>query len=99
MSKTENGAALSWSPPANSDIIEYSVYLAMKVVTQGKSSNFIRVYLGHEASCVVSHNQLAQDGFKFQPLIMLLNRQVEGVNHKHVFLHKVYIILFFMLLY
>jgi len=61
VSKTDNGAALSWMPPQNTDIIEYSVYLAVKQVsTSGKANNFIRVYLGHEPSCIVSHNQLAQ---------------------------------------
>ena len=37
------------------------MYLAVKQVsTSGKANNFIRVYLGHEPSCIVSHNQLAQ---------------------------------------
>lgn len=61
VSKTDTGAALSWMPPKNTDIIEYSVYLAVKQVpTSGKTNNFIRVYLGHEPTCIVSHNQLAQ---------------------------------------
>lgn len=30
VSKTEAGASLAWQPPANADVIEYSVYLSVK---------------------------------------------------------------------
>lgn len=61
VNKVDSGAALSWMPPANTDIIEYSVYLAVKQLsTSGKTNNFVRVYLGHEPTCIVSHNQLGQ---------------------------------------
>ena len=61
VTKTEEGASLSWSPPVNTEIIEYSVYLAVKQSqATGKTNNFIRVYLGHQPKCIVSHSQLAQ---------------------------------------
>jgi host cell factor len=61
VSKTDDGASLSWSPPVNTEIIEYSVYLAVKQhQTSGKTNNFIRVYLGDQPNCIVSHSSLAQ---------------------------------------
>jgi len=61
VTKTDDGASLSWSPPVNTEIIEYSVYLAVKQSqATGKTNNFIRVYLGHQPNCIVSHSQLAQ---------------------------------------
>lgn len=68
VSKTDLGASLAWQPPANADVIEYSVYLSVKKeYTTGQSggpptgkSNFTRVYIGHDAACIVSHALLAQ---------------------------------------
>ena len=61
VTKTDDGASLSWSPPVNTEIIEYSVYLAVKQSqATGKTNNFVRVYLGHQPNCIVSHSQLAQ---------------------------------------
>jgi len=68
VSKTDLGASLAWQPPANADVIEYSVYLSVKKeYTTGQSggpptgkSNFTRVYIGHDAACIVSHTLLSQ---------------------------------------
>lgn len=63
ISKSSEGAHLSWEPPANSagTISEYSVYLGLKPQTgaQPGTMAFARVYCGPGSSCVVSHAQLA----------------------------------------
>ncbi|XP_040580206.1 host cell factor 1 isoform X2 [Lepeophtheirus salmonis] len=73
ISKSADGAHLSWEPPSAStgDIIEYSVYLAVKSATtssQGDTKTvssspsqlaFVRVFCGASAQCVVSNNNLA----------------------------------------
>eukprot|EP00096_Caligus_rogercresseyi_P012382 TRINITY_DN5163_c0_g1_i1.p1 TRINITY_DN5163_c0_g1~~TRINITY_DN5163_c0_g1_i1.p1 ORF type:complete len:1406 (-),score=452.83 TRINITY_DN5163_c0_g1_i1:478-4695(-) len=72
ISKSADGAHLSWEPPSAStgDIIEYSVYLAVKSATtssQGDTKTvssspsqlaFVRVFCGASAQCVVSNNNL-----------------------------------------
>jgi host cell factor len=63
ISKSSEGAHLSWEPPANSagTITEYSVYLGLKPQpgSQPGTMAFARVYCGPGSSCVVSHTQLA----------------------------------------
>ncbi|XP_003383692.1 PREDICTED: host cell factor 1-like [Amphimedon queenslandica] len=62
ISKSSEGAHLSWEPPANSagTISEYSVYLGLKpqAGAQPGTMAFARVYCGPGSSCVVSHSQL-----------------------------------------
>lgn len=72
ISKSPEGAHLSWEPPSTStgDIIEYSVYLAVKSATtnnQGDSKTvssspsqlaFVRVFCGPNAQCVVPNASL-----------------------------------------
>ncbi|XP_018013920.1 host cell factor 2 [Hyalella azteca] len=70
ISKSHEGAHLSWEPPHNSpgDIIEYSVYLAIKSnssvsAADGSASSgthlaFMRVYCGAQNNCTVLNTQL-----------------------------------------
>ena len=69
----QDGAHLSWEPPSTStgDIVEYSVYLAVKSATtstQGDTKTvssspsqlaFVRVFCGPSAQCVVPNSSLA----------------------------------------
>merc|ERR1719270_302610 len=73
ISKSTDGAHLSWEPPNTStgDIVEYSVYLAVKsaqTTTQGDTKTvssspsqlaFVRVFCGPSAQCVVPNSSLA----------------------------------------
>ncbi|XP_045622747.1 host cell factor 2 isoform X2 [Procambarus clarkii] len=68
ISKSAEGAHLSWEPPQNAagDIVEYSVYLAIKnAATQqdtgsgGAHLAFMRVYCGASNQCTVLNTQLA----------------------------------------
>ncbi|XP_030856279.1 host cell factor isoform X1 [Strongylocentrotus purpuratus] len=71
ISKSPDGAHLSWEPPANTngEIQEYSVYLAVRSTMSGASGDakpttpaqlaFVRVYCGPNPSCVVSSANLA----------------------------------------
>ncbi len=74
MSKSADGAHLSWEPPSAStgDIVEYSVYLAVKSATTAASGAdaktvssspsqlaFVRVFCGANAQCVVPNSSLA----------------------------------------
>merc|ERR1719378_691801 len=73
ISKSADGAHLSWEPPSTStgDIVEYSVYLAVKSATtsaQGDTKTvssspsqlaFVRVFCGPSAQCVVPNSSLA----------------------------------------
>ncbi len=73
VSKSGDGAHLSWEPPSTStgDIVEYSVYLAVKSATtssQGDTKTvssspsqlaFIRVFCGPNAQCVVPNSSLS----------------------------------------
>nr|CAB3251996.1 host cell factor 1-like [Phallusia mammillata] len=64
ISKTLEGASISWEPPASTNglILEYSVYLAVKSAhARQNPSNmqFVRVYLGQLPRCVVLHSHLA----------------------------------------
>ncbi|CAK8697805.1 unnamed protein product [Clavelina lepadiformis] len=64
ISKTVEGASISWEPPASTNgiILEYSVYLAVKSaqVRQNPSNmQFVRVYLGQLPRCIVPHSHLA----------------------------------------
>ena len=73
ISKSTDGAHLSWEPPSTStgDIVEYSVYLAVKSATtsaQGDTKTvssspsqlaFVRVFCGPSAQCVVPTSSLA----------------------------------------
>ncbi|XP_071549100.1 host cell factor 2 isoform X2 [Panulirus ornatus] len=69
ISKSGEGAHLSWEPPQNAagDIVEYSVYLAIKnAATQqqdtgsgGSHLAFMRVYCGASNQCTVVNTQLA----------------------------------------
>merc|ERR1719422_2335007 len=74
ISKADGGAHLSWEPPSFStgDIIEYSVYLAVKsaATTSGPSGStktvssspnqlaFVRVFCGNSAQCIVPASSL-----------------------------------------
>lgn len=60
ISKGAEGAQLSWEPPLNSNgqIIEYSVYLAVRNYNQDSQLAFVRVYMGLESRCVVTHSNL-----------------------------------------
>lgn len=76
ISKSGEGAHLSWEPPSLStgEIVEYSVYLAVKSATTSAASGlgsapktvssspnqlaFIRVYCGAQPSCVVANSSL-----------------------------------------
>lgn len=62
ISKSAEGAHLSWEPPQNSAgaITEYSVYLGLKPqpTAQPGTMAFARVYCGPSSQCVVSHGQL-----------------------------------------
>ena len=71
ISKSTDGAHLSWEPPNTStgDIVEYSVYLAVKSAqtnTGGESKQvssspsqlaFVRVFCGPSAQCVVPNSR------------------------------------------
>jgi len=73
ISKSPDGAHLSWEPPSTStgDIIEYSVYLAVKSATTQSAGDtktvssspnqlaFVRVFCGPQAQCVVANTNLA----------------------------------------
>uniref|UniRef100_A0A2P2I2D6 Host cell factor 2-like n=1 Tax=Hirondellea gigas TaxID=1518452 RepID=A0A2P2I2D6_9CRUS len=72
ISKSPDGAHLSWEPPHNAtgDIIEYSVYLAIKnnnaqntqestLSTGGTHLAFMRVYVGATNNCSVVNSQLS----------------------------------------
>merc|ERR1711997_1204342 len=72
ISKSADGAHLSWEPPSTStgDIIEYSVYLAVKSATTQSAGDtktvssspnqlaFVRVFCGPQAQCVVTNSNL-----------------------------------------
>uniref|UniRef100_A0A1B0ALR9 Fibronectin type-III domain-containing protein n=1 Tax=Glossina palpalis gambiensis TaxID=67801 RepID=A0A1B0ALR9_9MUSC len=73
ISKSSEGAHLTWEPPpscmSSNEIVEYSVYLAVKSnkEKEGKASQrmpaqlaFVRVYVGAANQCTVSHISLAQ---------------------------------------
>ncbi|XP_052780267.1 host cell factor 1-like isoform X2 [Mya arenaria] len=69
ISKSTDGAHLSWEPPQNTagKITEYSVYLAVRNSSQpveqkpGTAAQlaFVRVYCGPNASCVVNSSSLS----------------------------------------
>uniref|UniRef100_A0A8C4QPH7 Fibronectin type-III domain-containing protein n=1 Tax=Eptatretus burgeri TaxID=7764 RepID=A0A8C4QPH7_EPTBU len=72
ISKTPEGAQLTWEPPAlkSGQILEYAVYLAVKRTTgTGTATDakppalnqlaFARVYCGPEPSCLVTNSSLA----------------------------------------
>ncbi|XP_013419915.1 host cell factor 2 isoform X1 [Lingula anatina] len=66
ISKSTDGAHLSWEPPQNTagKIIEYSVYLAVRNAQVEQKAGmpaqlaFVRVYCGPNPSCVVHQNSL-----------------------------------------
>uniref|UniRef100_UPI00358EBA2A host cell factor 1 isoform X2 n=1 Tax=Myxine glutinosa TaxID=7769 RepID=UPI00358EBA2A len=72
ISKTPEGAQLTWEPPAlkSGQILEYAVYLAVKRTTGAGTATdtkppalnqlaFARVYCGPEPSCLVTNSSLA----------------------------------------
>ncbi|KAB7506202.1 Host cell factor 1 [Armadillidium nasatum] len=70
ISKSVEGAHLSWEPPQNAagDIIEYSVYLAIRNASTPQEANvaaggthlaFMRVYCGASNQCTVLSSQLS----------------------------------------
>ena len=73
ISKSGDGAHLSWEPPSTStgDIVEYSVYLAVKSATTSSAGDtktvssspsqlaFVRVFCGATAQCAVPNSSLA----------------------------------------
>lgn len=66
ISKSPEGAHLSWEPPPSTtgDILEYSVYLAVKSqnakdkATQSAQLAFVRVYCGPNNQCTVPNQSL-----------------------------------------
>ncbi|XP_071960279.1 host cell factor 2-like [Antedon mediterranea] len=65
ISKSSEGAHLSWEPPTNTagEILEYSVYLAVRNAPgiEQKQTNqlaFVRVFCGPNPSCIVSSSSL-----------------------------------------
>ncbi|VDL90481.1 unnamed protein product [Schistocephalus solidus] len=62
ITKSENGAQLTWEPPQNTSgrIIEYSVYLAVKMGTMPSGMAFVRVYAGPAPTALVSSAVLAK---------------------------------------
>lgn len=60
ISKGAEGAQLSWEPPTNTNgrIVEYSVYLAVRNFAQDPQLAFMRVYMGLEPRCIVTHSHL-----------------------------------------
>lgn len=64
ITKGVDGCHLSWEPPTNPNgqIVEYSVYLAMKqavVNDKGESNSFLKVYNGIENHCQVAGHILS----------------------------------------
>lgn len=61
---SEGGASVTWEAPQGSaEILDYSVYLAVKTRAQNPSTNalaFIRVYNGAQNSCTIPSSQLSQ---------------------------------------
>uniref|UniRef100_A0A182NND4 Fibronectin type-III domain-containing protein n=1 Tax=Anopheles dirus TaxID=7168 RepID=A0A182NND4_9DIPT len=84
ISKSPEGAHLSWEPPPSTtgDILEYSVYLAVKSQTPGKDKTstttsaaqlaFVRVYCGSNNQCTVLNASLqtAHVDFTSKPAII-----------------------------
>uniref|UniRef100_F1KTK5 Host cell factor 1 n=1 Tax=Ascaris suum TaxID=6253 RepID=F1KTK5_ASCSU len=62
ITKTVDGAQLSWEPPHNTagHVSEYSVYLAVRNTQVGPEAQlaFVRVYVGPEPTCIVSSMNL-----------------------------------------
>lgn len=60
----EGGASVTWEAPQGSaEILEYSVYLAVKARAQNDNTNaiaFIRVYNGPQNACTIPSSQLSQ---------------------------------------
>ncbi|XP_073828198.1 host cell factor-like [Musca autumnalis] len=72
ISKSSEGAHLTWEPPpscvSSNEIVEYSVYLAVKPGKEKEAKAgqrapaqlaFVRVYVGAANQCTVSHNSLS----------------------------------------
>lgn len=65
ISKSPDGAHLTWDPPPSipGEILEYSVYLAVKSPTKEKSPPtqlaFVRVYVGANNQCSIPNASLA----------------------------------------
>uniref|UniRef100_A0A8W7PVL2 Fibronectin type-III domain-containing protein n=1 Tax=Anopheles coluzzii TaxID=1518534 RepID=A0A8W7PVL2_ANOCL len=82
ISKSPEGAHLSWEPPPSTtgDILEYSVYLAIKsqnatkdkVSTTAAQLAFVRVYCGSNNQCTVANQSLqtAHVDFTSKPAII-----------------------------
>lgn len=62
--KADEGASITWEAPQGSaEILEYSVFLAIKARSQNTAKNaiaFIRVYAGPQNACTVPSSQLSQ---------------------------------------
>lgn len=57
----EGGASLTWDPPqGNAEVLEYSVFLAVKRQSPTNPLAFIRVYAGPQNACTISSSQLSQ---------------------------------------
>ncbi|XP_053674821.1 host cell factor [Anopheles nili] len=83
ISKSPDGAHLSWEPPSSTtgDILEYSVYLAIKsqnavkdktATTSAAQLAFVRVYCGSNNQCTVANQSLqtAHVDFTSKPAII-----------------------------
>ncbi|XP_053662056.1 host cell factor [Anopheles marshallii] len=82
ISKSPEGAHLSWEPPPSTtgDILEYSVYLAIKSQNPAKDKSssaaaqlaFVRVYCGSNNQCTVANQSLqtAHVDFTSKPAII-----------------------------
>uniref|UniRef100_A0A915NBI8 Fibronectin type-III domain-containing protein n=1 Tax=Meloidogyne javanica TaxID=6303 RepID=A0A915NBI8_MELJA len=73
ITKGTDGAIISWEPPqtTNGDIVEYSVYLAMRSASYGQPA-FVPVYIGPAPNCMVNHQnlQLAHIDTSLKPAII-----------------------------
>lgn len=67
LKSSEGGASVTWeAPQGDTEILEYSVYLAVKARAQNSTNNnanalaFIRVYSGPQNACTIPSSQLSQ---------------------------------------
>lgn len=89
----EGQTCVTWAPPASdSDIIDYTVFLAMKrdtpadrVTTGAAVLSFLKVYTGPENSCKISpeqismaHHQMEGSGPKFSLIFRIAARNSKG---------------------
>jgi hypothetical protein len=68
----EGGISLSWQEPPDAEILDYSVYLAVKRPTSTNNAiGFVKCYTGRQNACNIPESQLSQ-----------AHTQVDSVNQK-----------------